>query len=143
MSWNYRVIKHDEEDDENVYYGLHEVYYDEHQIINGWTEEALIVGDTKKEIKTVLKMMLVDVKRHEVLIYSELSNKQTISDILIRRISKHYEEHNKQPDKLELNREQIKELLTECPYGASPLEEASGTQPYKFMGVPIETIEVE
>ena len=66
-----------------------------------------------------------------------------ISDILIMRINKHYEEHDKRPDKLGLTQEQFKALISEYPYGASLLREAPETKSSEFMGVPIEIVEVE
>lgn len=69
--WNYRVIKH-ESLDETVY-GLHEVYYDKKGKPNGYTENAVAVGDTVEELKEVLKMMLSDItKNPEVLTKEEL-----------------------------------------------------------------------
>jgi uncharacterized protein with NAD-binding domain and iron-sulfur cluster len=73
MTWNYRIIKHD--DGDPIYYGLHEVYYDEEHNIDMWTLEAEVVGDSVEEIVSVLKMMLDDVKRHDLLTHSELPKK--------------------------------------------------------------------
>lgn len=39
MSWNYRIIKHDK--DAEVWYGLHEVYYDDKDNVDTWTEDPV------------------------------------------------------------------------------------------------------
>ena len=66
-----------------------------------------------------------------------------ISGILIRRIDRHREKHNKRPDKLGLTQEQYKVLISEYPYGASRLEDEPETKSSKFMGIPIEIVEVD
>jgi len=68
MTWNYRIIHHNEDES---YYGLHEVYYDENGAIDGWTEDALIVGDTKDEILETLAMMKSDIEKHDVILLSK------------------------------------------------------------------------
>lgn len=70
MTWNYRIIHHD--DDEYPYYGLHEIYYDKKGITN-WTEEASVIGDDTKDIISSLKMMLKDAENAPVLIHSEIN----------------------------------------------------------------------
>ena len=37
--WNYRLILHDTDD--NPWYGLHEVFYDKGDAVNGWTENPI------------------------------------------------------------------------------------------------------
>jgi len=69
MTWNYRIIHHD--DHEHSYYGLHEIYYDEKGITN-WTAEATVVGDDAAEIVRSLKMMLKDAENSPVLIHSDI-----------------------------------------------------------------------
>lgn len=44
MTWNHRVMRHvelldGEEVPNTVWYAVHEVYYDEHGNIDGWTQE--------------------------------------------------------------------------------------------------------
>lgn len=70
MTWNYRVIYHDE--DEHPYYGLHEVYYNEDSSIASWTKDSFVVGDDQAEILSSLKMMVKDVENHDPLVGSSL-----------------------------------------------------------------------
>jgi len=70
MTWNYRIIKHDKT--KNVYFAVHEVYYDEKGSVKGWTEDPIdIVGDSKQEILNTLNHMVEDTKQ-PVLKESEL-----------------------------------------------------------------------
>lgn len=70
MTWNYRIIKHD---DAEVYYGLHEVYYNDDGLVTMWTEKPVrISGDTAEEVLDDLLRMLKDIQRSSVLILSEL-----------------------------------------------------------------------
>ena len=78
MSWNYRIIYHD--DDEHPYYGLHEVFYSKKGKIKFWTERADVVGEGNKdegvgEIISALKMMLHDTKYRAILIHSKIDAK--------------------------------------------------------------------
>ncbi len=70
MSWNYRIIYHDSI--EHPYYGLHEIYYNEDGIIDGWTIEASVVGDDKEEIIRSLELMLKDANKSDLLVESSL-----------------------------------------------------------------------
>jgi hypothetical protein len=50
MSWNYRVLKTADPDGTPVW-AIHEVYYDEHGAVNGWTENsAWPSGETWDEL---------------------------------------------------------------------------------------------
>jgi hypothetical protein len=42
MSWNYRVLAHKYE--EEIYFEIHEVYYDENGILNGYKEKPVTIG---------------------------------------------------------------------------------------------------
>ena len=56
MSWNYRILAHETEDD--FYLQIHEVYYDENGIPDGYTEKPVNVGgDDIKEILRVIDKM--------------------------------------------------------------------------------------
>ena len=74
MTWNYRIIYHDD-DEIQPYYGLHEVFYSKKGKIKFWTKEPDVVGESVKDIKQQLKMMLKDVKKSPVLIHSEIDAK--------------------------------------------------------------------
>ncbi len=57
MAWDYRVIKHTDEGE--VSYQIHEVYYDENQIIESWTENSIKpYGETPVELKEDILMQL-------------------------------------------------------------------------------------
>lgn len=66
--WNYRLMKH-ENDKGEIFYGVHEVYYDETGDIEGWSEESVIpMGDSKDELKKTLENLMVSLEK-EVLDY--------------------------------------------------------------------------
>ena len=55
MTWDYRVIKHIDEGE--VSYQIHEVYYDEDQVIKSWTENSIKpYGETPEELKEDILM---------------------------------------------------------------------------------------
>ena len=57
MTWDYRVIKHTDEGE--VSYQIHEVYYDENQMIKSWTENSIKpYGETPDELKEDILMQL-------------------------------------------------------------------------------------
>ena len=72
MSWNYRIIQYADGDG----FGLHEVYYDRNWEVTAWTEEAIVVGDTVKEINDSLLRMRVDAKNRPVFIEAEWEARQ-------------------------------------------------------------------
>lgn len=70
MSWNYRVVKH--EDEHEVWYGLHEVYYDEEHNPDGFSEKPIDPrGTTVEELRGDIDLMLQAFNR-PVLDYGEL-----------------------------------------------------------------------
>ena len=71
MSWNYRVIRHDKE--EKIFYQIHEVYYDDNNKIETFTENAVHpFGESIEELITDLDHMLGDARKYEVLSLREL-----------------------------------------------------------------------
>lgn len=60
MTWNYRVIQHED------YCGLHELYYDDGGVITGYTE-ALVVGNDLDDLRGTLELMLQDASNRGVL----------------------------------------------------------------------------
>jgi hypothetical protein len=61
MTWNYRIIKHQEE--KRAYYAIHEVLYDDKERITSWTENPIdVIGDNKNDIMSILKQMTSDCK---------------------------------------------------------------------------------
>ena len=68
MTWNYRLVKHDDTPPKSksgkyVYYGLHEVYYNDDGSIYMYAPDPDVVGDSIEEIRESLEMMLRDVER--------------------------------------------------------------------------------
>jgi hypothetical protein len=73
MTWNYRIIKLDQT--KRGYFAVHEVFYNDKGKITNWTEHPIdITGESKVEIKRILKQMTLDVET-PVLIESELPKK--------------------------------------------------------------------
>ena len=57
MGWNHRVLEHT--DNDQVYYMIHEVYYDDKGVPNGYAENGTkVLGDTTMELKWALDRML-------------------------------------------------------------------------------------
>ncbi len=57
MSWNYRVVRHSEDDD--VWYAIHEAYYDEDGRLNGLTVEPVpLTAATLAELRLRLDQAL-------------------------------------------------------------------------------------
>ena len=63
-TWQYQLIRHEEED--RVWFGLHEVYYKEGEPW-AWTDE-LFAADTVEELIEQLEMMLDDIRRSPIMI---------------------------------------------------------------------------
>lgn len=63
MSWNYRVVKYAN----NEGYGLHEVYYDKNDKIEGWTEHPVVTCEAdesfEREFVKELTAMIADIER--------------------------------------------------------------------------------
>ena len=67
MMWNNRIVKHKGSAGE-VWYSVHEVFYNENGGINGYTEEPItILGETVEDVKTQLEMIMTDIEKHEVI----------------------------------------------------------------------------
>ena len=62
MSWNYRVMK--SKDGEDDWYQIHEVYCDEYNNVSGWTKNgATVSGNTIDEVRSSLKLMLASLNK--------------------------------------------------------------------------------
>jgi hypothetical protein len=71
MTWNYRIIHHDQ--DENPYFAIHEVFYNEHGKVTSWTTNPIDVsGESQIGITKTLKQMLRDTTETEILLESRL-----------------------------------------------------------------------
>ena len=66
MTWNYRIIHYQQGG-----YGLHEMFYNELGVIDGWTKEAVDFGceedEGKDGIISSLELALNDVKTADVI----------------------------------------------------------------------------
>jgi hypothetical protein len=61
MTWNYRIIKHDTA--KRNHFAIHEVFYDDKGKITNWTEQPIdIMGESKADIKRLLKQMTLDIE---------------------------------------------------------------------------------
>ena len=65
--WNYRVFRY-----KKGGFGIHETWYDKTNKPITWTEDAIITGDTVKELLKVLTIMRKDIKHFtEIIEYDE------------------------------------------------------------------------
>lgn len=71
MSWNYRVIRHEAEG-RAVWFGLHEVYYDEKGTVRGWIASPEIAVDDAKEIAETARAMAHDADTRPLLNAADL-----------------------------------------------------------------------
>lgn len=62
--WNYRVIRFQDKDSDDVTYGLYETFYNDDGDIFAHAERPEIVGETLQEIGDTLRMMQSDYKKH-------------------------------------------------------------------------------
>lgn len=56
--WNYRVIRKKIERSDDYMYGIHEVWYDDNDQIDGWTDEIAPYGESFLELKNNLNYMI-------------------------------------------------------------------------------------
>lgn len=80
MTWNYRYILHDkDEDKEKHWIGLHEVYYTD-GVIDGWTENPVrFACDAWEGVEGLiesLQMALEDANEFKMLVESDLDKKE-------------------------------------------------------------------
>ncbi len=94
-TWNYRIMKHKvdlstlsdslrkllENQDDNYWYGIHEVYYDENGKVDGWTDcEIQPFGETPEELKQCFELMSLSFNK-EILDYEE---SDSIPDFIVK-----------------------------------------------------------
>jgi len=72
MSWNYRIIRHVNDDDE--FFQIHEVYYTDGSAVSVSEEPIPVHGDTLKELGENLKMQKRALTK-PVLDYSQFERK--------------------------------------------------------------------
>ena len=63
MTWNYRIIKRINKENNYTYYALNEVFYKETGEAMAFSEYDDVTGETPEEIIEVLEMMLKDAKK--------------------------------------------------------------------------------
>jgi len=69
MSWNHRILAHNEGDE--IYLEIHEVYYDENGLPNGYTSNPTTIGgEDVKSINWTLNKVLECTKK-PILYYGE------------------------------------------------------------------------
>lgn len=56
MSWNYRILRHPDENGEEVY-GMHTVHYNAKGAPELWTKEPMFVGNSVQELLGVLEQI--------------------------------------------------------------------------------------
>lgn len=72
MTWNYRIIKHDT--NTHPHFAVHEVFYDEVGNITSWTADPIdVTGESKREVLSMLKQMLTDSDKTDILLESHLN----------------------------------------------------------------------
>ena len=71
MTWNYRIIYHDE--GKHPYFAIHEVFYNELGKVTNWTTDPIDVsGESQLEVTKTLMQMLKDTDKTDVLLESQL-----------------------------------------------------------------------
>ena len=65
MSWNYRVLKSKDGDDD--WFQLHEIYYDKENTVNGWVKAgATVHGNSIDDLRDTLNKMLEALDKEEL-----------------------------------------------------------------------------
>ena len=68
MTWNFRLVKHTERSPRRVWYGVHEVFYNESGKLWTMTQDPVqIDGESAKDALAYLRMIQHDLKRLPVL----------------------------------------------------------------------------
>ena len=63
MSWNYRIMRH--EVDGEVWYGVHEVFYDEDGSVSWTTKPVFGPSETADDLIASAEMLLKDIKKYK------------------------------------------------------------------------------
>ena len=71
MTWNYRIIKRVNKENNYTYYTLNEVFYHDDGKPRSYCERDEVMGDTKDEIIDRLEMMLTDAKKDRPILTEE------------------------------------------------------------------------
>lgn len=74
MTWNHRVMKSYPANQEDAWYSIREVYYDENGKVDGYTQDAIDPGsDSIEGLREVLCRMLLALDK-PVLVEDEMTN---------------------------------------------------------------------
>lgn len=75
MSWNYRVISFQDENSEDRFVGIHEVFYNEDETIKAVSEEPRpVCGNNIDELRDILQKMMECLKK-EILVDGKIEFK--------------------------------------------------------------------
>lgn len=70
MTWNYRIVHHQGKQE---WFGLHEVFCDEHGTIVGRTEDSIsFAAESRDELIKSLELALEDARTREVIVDDDL-----------------------------------------------------------------------
>ena len=73
--WNYRIVKHSNENPDAEWFGLYETYYNDEGKVCAITENPETTGATVEELTESIKMMLKDAEKDApILEYDEIEN---------------------------------------------------------------------
>ena len=65
MTWNYRILKHDDKTLKELIYCIHEVYYDKNGTIESYTLNPISPqGESSIELINDIAQMLIDSKKY-------------------------------------------------------------------------------
>jgi hypothetical protein len=66
-TWNYQLMKHQNDKDSSEYYAVHEYFNMDSSIGNGWTRDPITIdGENVEDIKTMLHNILADIDKYGV-----------------------------------------------------------------------------
>lgn len=75
MTWNNRIFKRKDVRTNNIFYGVHETFYDKNKKVDGYTENPIFGGsfESPEELIASLEQILNDVKKskNDILDYDE------------------------------------------------------------------------
>ena len=73
MTWNFRLVRHVGPPPKKIWYGVHEVFYNDKGRAFTMTEDPVnITGETPKEMRRYLQMISRDIRRLPVLDLSRI-----------------------------------------------------------------------
>jgi hypothetical protein len=73
--WNNRVIRHEDKEGETLWYGVHEVFYENGKPCAYAPEPSSLVGETEEDIEAQVAMIAKDLRTHKTLDAKSMSSK--------------------------------------------------------------------